>query len=153
MAGLVIPIIEFTDLDVAAVRFAVEYGKRSQVRLFFLFVEDAESAPGDRRTLGPEPAGEGSGTIRRKIESLISTEQARGDVSLEVHNRRGDFIQEVRQFIRDHHADEIVMPVSDAHGAGGGQVRQDIQLLAQMTHCRILTVKPRPSYEGPGNLV
>ncbi len=152
MAGLVIPIKEFSQLDLAAVRFAVEYGKRSRVRLLFLFVDDPEFIPTDPRTHAPEPAAEDRGAIRKRIESFITKEQAQGGLSLEVHNRRGEFIQEVRQFIRDNHADEIVMPVSEEHEAVYRQAQQDIQLLAQMTHCRILTVKPRPSFEGSANL-
>ncbi len=152
MAGLVVPIREFSQLDLAAVRFAVEYGKRSRARLLFLFVDDPEFIPTDAPTHAAESAAEDRGAIRKRIESFISKEQAQGGLSLEVHKRRGEFIQEVRQFIRDHHADEIVMPVSEEHGAGHRQFQQDIQLLGQMTHCRILTVKPKPSFEGSANL-
>jgi nucleotide-binding universal stress UspA family protein len=152
MAGLVIPIKELSPLDMAAVRFAVEYGKRSRVRLLFLFVDDPEHLHSGARPSDPEPAAEDRGAIRKRIETLISKEQRKGFLSLEVHTRRGEFIQEVRQFIRDNHADEIVMPVSDEHSAEFRQVQQNIQLLAQMTHCRILTVKPRTSFEGAKNL-
>jgi nucleotide-binding universal stress UspA family protein len=144
--------MEFSHLDLAAVRFAVEYGKRSRARLLFLFVDDPEFIHTNARSHPPESAAEERGAIRKRIESFISKEQAQGGLSLEVHNRRGEFIQEVRQFIRDNHADEIVLPVSEEHGADYRQARQDIQLLAQMTHCRILTVKPRPSFEGSTNL-
>ncbi|MFO7708855.1 MAG: universal stress protein [Desulfobacterales bacterium] len=151
MSGLVIPIKELSPPELAAVRFALEYSKRSQARLFFLFVDDPESNQID--PLGKKP-GEGSmdrESIRNVIESLIAREQALGELNLEVHNRRGDFIQEVRQFIRDSHADEIVMPVSEELEPVNRPIQQEIQVLAQMTHCRILTVKPKPIFDGLAN--
>jgi nucleotide-binding universal stress UspA family protein len=151
MSGLVIPIKELSPPALAAVRFALEYSKRSRARLFFLFVDDPESNHLDQ-------VGERSGdnsvdreSIRKAIESLIAREQSQGELNVEVHNRRGDFIQEVRQFIRDNHADEIVMSVSEDLEYTHRPIQQDIQLLAQMTHCRILTVKPKPIFEGSAN--
>ncbi len=152
MSGLVIPIKELSPPELAAVRFALEYGKRSQARLFFLFVDDPEL-----NQSGPVGKKQGEcsvdrGSTRKAIESLIAREQALGELNLEVHHRRGDFIQEVRQFIRDSHADEIVMPVSEELAPVHRPIQQEIQILAQMTHCRILTVKPKPICEGPAHL-
>ena len=108
MSGLVIPIKELSPLDLSAVRFAVEYGKRSRARLFFLFVDDPEAAPPDVESVGAERSMEDRDAIRKSIEALLAREEEQGELTMEDHNRRGDFIQEVRQFIRDHHADEIV---------------------------------------------
>jgi nucleotide-binding universal stress UspA family protein len=151
MSGLVIPIKELSPLDLSAVRFAVEYGKRSRARLFFLFVDDPEGAPPDAESVGAERSMEDRDAIRKSIEALLAREKEQGEVTMEVHHRRGDFIQEVRQFIRDHHADEIVVSVSEEDAAAHRRIQQHIQLLAQMTHCRILTVKPKPMVEGVTN--
>lgn len=151
MSGLVIPIKELSPLDLSAVRFAVEYGKRSRARLFFLFVDDPEAAPPDVESVGAERSMEDRDSIRKSIEALLAREEEQGELTMEVHNRRGDFIQEVRQFIRDHHADEIVVSVSEEDAAVHRRIQQNIQLLAQMTHCRILTVKPKPMVEGVTN--
>ena len=61
----------------------------------------------------------------------------------EIHCRKGDFIQEVRQFVRDFHINEIVLPLPEGHEEGHEQVNQDVQPLLQLTHCRILTVRPK----------
>lgn len=151
MSGLVIPIKELSPLDLSAVRFAVEYGKRSRARLFFLFVDDPEAAPPDAESVGAERSMGERDSIRESIEALLAREQAQGELTMEVHNRKGDFIQEVRQFIRDNHADEIVVSVSEEATADQRQFQQNIQLLAQMTNCRILTVKPKPMVESATN--
>lgn len=151
MSGLVIPIKELSPLDLSAVRFAVEYGKRSRARLFFLFVDDPEGTSPDAKTGGAEGSMVDRESLRKSIEAVIAKEQAQGELTMEVHNRCGDFIQEVRQFIRDNHADEIVVSVSEEDVAAHRQFQQNIQLLAQMTHCRILTVKPKHMAEGATN--
>lgn len=148
MSGIVIPIKELSPTELAAVRFALEYSKRSRARLFFLFVEDPDSTPFGRRGRGPRDSSMDREAIRRAIDSLIARDLAQGEPNMEVHKRRGDFIQEVRQFIRDNHVDEIVMSVSDEIESADRSLQQDIQLLAQMTHCRVLTVKPKSLFEG-----
>ena len=151
MSGLVIPIKERSPLDLSAVRFALEYGKRSRSKLFFLFVDDPEDMPRGAQA-GEAKSGLGElESIRKSIETLIAREQAQGELTLEVHNRKGDFIQEVRRFVRDNHADEIVVSVSDEATADQRQFQQNIQLLAQMTNCRILTVRPKPMAESATN--
>ena len=44
MSGFVVPIKEFSPLALASVTFAIEFGKRSKGRFFFLFVDDPSNS-------------------------------------------------------------------------------------------------------------
>lgn len=142
MTGFLIPIRTFTRHALAAVRYAVEFGKRNNARLYFLFVDDPEAGPPESRSLSDSDP-EVPGSVRRKIEDLIDAGKTMGNVRTEVHFRSGDFIQEVRQFVRDHSITGIVLSLPDEHEDTFEQTRKDIQLLLKMTHCRILTVKEK----------
>lgn len=141
MSGFVVPIKEFSPLALASVKFAIEFGKRSKGRFFFLFVDD---------TAGIDPGvGEGVKTsqerdrIKERIETLIVQGKINDGLQAEIHCRKGDFIQEVRQFVRDYHIDEIVLALPKGHEQSDEHVNREVQPLLQLTHCRILTVRPK----------
>jgi hypothetical protein len=141
MSGFVVPIKEFSPLALASVKFAIEFGKRSKGRFFFLFVDD---------TAGIDPGvGEGVKTsqerdrIKERIEMLIVQGKINDGLQAEIHCRKGDFIQEVRQFVRDYHIDEIVLALPEGHEQSDEHVNREVQPLLQLTHCRILTVRPK----------
>jgi hypothetical protein len=141
MSGFVVPIKEFSPLALASVKFAIEFGKRSKGGFFFLFVDD---------TAGIEPGvGEGVKTseqrdrIKERIERLIAQGKIKYGLQAEIHCRKGDFIQEVRQFVRDFHINEIVLALPEGHEEVDEKVNQDVLPLLQLTHCRILTVRPK----------
>lgn len=140
MSGFVVPIKEFSLLALASVRFAIEFGKRSSGRIFFLFVDDPSginSCCGERyHTLD-----ENNNNIKEKIEILISEIKKDEGLIVEIHCRKGDFIQEVRQFVNDYHIDEIVLSLPERGDQFYEHVNRDVMTLLQLTHCRILTVR------------
>ncbi len=143
MSGFLVPIRVFTSHSLAAVRFAVEFGKRNNGTLYFLFVDDPDDSTvflGKRS--GPEATPERD-PVRRKIEELIEAGKSVDEIHMETHFRKGEFMQEVRQFVRDHYITEIVVSLPDEHEDTFEQTRKDISLLLKMTHCRILTVKQK----------
>lgn len=142
MTGFLIPIREFSPPVLAAVRFAIEFGKRSKAKLFFLFVDDpAQENP--RPDVSPGPQARDAKLIQETIEALINCGRDHDGLQTEIHHRTGDYIQEVRQFVREHHIAEIIVSLPDECEASYEQAGKDIQLLLQMTHCRVLTVKPK----------
>ncbi len=134
VTGFVIPIKECSLPDLAAVRFAVEFGKRNGGRFFFLFVDD----PIDLRNEPGRPA------IREAITILVARAMADEGLQANIQYRSGDFIQEVQRFISDHHLAEIIMALPDEEHPCFEAANKDVLLLLQMTHCRILTVKSKP---------
>ncbi len=143
MAGFLVPIRVFTPHSLAAVRFAVEFGKRNKGMLYFLFVDDPDDAPVFReKGTGWEEAPE-SNTFRQEIEALIDAGGSLDGVQMETHYRSGDFMEVVRQFVQDHYITEIVVSLPDEDEDTFEQTRKDILLLLKMTHCRILTVKQK----------
>lgn len=142
MSGLVVPIKEFSPRALASVRFAVEFGKRSNGRLFFLFVDD----PGDVNPCDFERLNEledMNNKVKENIETLIVQGKENDGLQAEIHCRKGDFIQEVRQFVSDYHVDEIVLALPERHDRLYENVNRDVMTLLQLTHCRILTVRQK----------
>jgi nucleotide-binding universal stress UspA family protein len=142
MSGLVVPIKEFSPPALASVRFAVEFGKRSECRCFFLFVAD----PADDRPPLPDEESqwyEQGKNIKRDIESLIKEGKENDALDVEIHCRKGDFIQEVRQFVNDYHVDEIVLALPEKDDISYENANRNVMTLLQLTHCRILTVRPK----------
>lgn len=142
MTGLLIPIKEFATPALAAVRFAIEFGKRSKARLYFLFVNDPE-----RGTSPPDESGgrlaRDAKLIHEAIEALITCAKNHDGLLTGISHRNGDYIQEVRQFVRENNITEIIISLPDENEASYEQTRKDIDLLLHMTHCRVLTVKPK----------
>lgn len=130
MSGFVVPINEFSPLALAAVRFAIQFGKRSNSRVFFLFVDEANNA-----------LHENNDKIKDEIEALIANGKEDDELSMEIHCRRGDLIQEVRQFVNDYHIDGIVVSLPERDDQLYEHVNRDVMTLLQLTHCRILTVR------------
>jgi nucleotide-binding universal stress UspA family protein len=156
VTAYLIPIKKLTAPALAAVRFALEFGKRNGGAFYFLFVEDPTSpvsqalafdAAGPPKKLQSMPATPDPG--RQAVETQLA--QARIDSGLQVESvcRQGDFIQEVRQFVRDHHIAEIILGVPDESPDGRNQAHPDALLLHQLTRCRILTVKPKAKEQDP----
>lgn len=143
MSGFLVPIRVFTPHSLAAVRFAVEFGKRNNGILYFLFVDDPDEAPVVSKEGNGSDAMQKTDLVRREIEGLIEAGKSMDGVQMETHFRSGDFMQEVRQFVRDHYITEIVVSLPDEHEDTFEQTRKDILLLLKMTHCRILTVKQK----------
>jgi nucleotide-binding universal stress UspA family protein len=154
VTAYLVPIKTLSAPALAAVRFALEFGKRNGGTFYFLFVEDSGSVrpqavpidaagPPTSRSAGEQDPG------RQAIESQIA--QARIDAGLQVESvcRQGDFLQEVRRFVRDHHVGEIILGVPDEPRDGRTQAHPDALLLHQLTHCRILTVKPKAKEQDP----
>lgn len=143
VAGFLVPIRVFTPHSLAAVRFALEFGKRNKGILYFLFVDDPDDAPVFReKGTGCEETRE-TDLVRRKIEMLIDAGKSMDGVQMETHCRSGDFMEAVRQFVHDHYITEIVVSLPEEHEDTFEQTRKDILLLLKMTHCRILTVKQK----------
>ncbi len=145
MTGLLIPIRGFTPHVIAAVRYALEFGKRNNARLHFLFVADSAAEPGAGVTGSKDRPGkeEGLHHLHQEIETLMDEGRSMEGVQMEVHFRSGDFIQEVRQYVRTHYITEIVISLPEECEETFEQIGKDIQLLLKMTHCRILTVKQK----------
>lgn len=142
MTRFLIPIREFSPPALAAVRFAIEFGKRSNARLIFLFIDDpGEGNPKPANV--SDPVARDAKLIQETIEALISCGRDHDGLQTEIHCRNGDYMQEVRHFAREHHIAEIIVSLPDECEASYEQAGRDIQLLLQMTHCRVLTVKPK----------
>ncbi|MGM0664071.1 MAG: universal stress protein [Thermodesulfobacteriota bacterium] len=140
MSGFVVPIKEFSPLALASVRFAIEFGKRSNGRLFFLFVDD----PSDSNPCAVEQFNrleEINKNIKENIENMIVEGKENDGLQAEIHCRKGDFIQEVRQFVSDYHVNEIVLALPERHDQCYENVNRDVMTLLQLTNCRILTVR------------
>lgn len=141
MSGFVVPIKEFTPPALASVTFGIEFGKRSKGKIFFLFVDDTgDAGTGSVERLNPSDE---SNRIKGTIERLIARGKADEGLQVEIHCRQGDFIQEVRRFVRDHHINEIVLALPEGHEQSDEQVNRDVLPLLQLTHCRIVTVRPK----------
>lgn len=143
MTGLLIPIRGFTPHAIAAVRYALEFGKRNNARLHFLFVADSAIEPGVSGLEDRPGKEKGLHPLQAEIEALINAGKSSEGVQIEVHFRSGDFIQEVRQYVRTHYITEIVISLPEECEETFEQIGKDIQLLLKMTHCRILTVKQK----------
>ena len=148
MTAYLIPIKAPSSPALAAVRFALEFGKRNGGVFYCLFVTEANSTTTGDAPLDaggpPIPAGVAEpDTIRQTIESQLA--QARAGTGLQIESicRQGDFIQEVRQFVREHHIAEIILGIPEDAPDNRNQPHPDALLLHQLTHCRILTVKPK----------
>jgi nucleotide-binding universal stress UspA family protein len=143
VTGLLIPIRGFTPHAIAAVRYALEFGKRNNARLHFLFVADSAVSPGGTGREDRPGKEEGLHPSQKEMEALIDAGKSSEGVQIEVHFRSGDFIQEVRQYVRTHYITEIVISLPEESEETFEQIGKDIQLLLKMTHCRILTVKQK----------
>jgi nucleotide-binding universal stress UspA family protein len=147
VTGYLIPIKELSSPALAAVRFALEFGKRNGGAFYFLFVDDpgapgAGTAPID--AAGPPQTGGAPGRdeVWQTIEAQIAQARTQDGLQVQSIRRRGDFIQEIRQVVRDYHIAEIIFGVLDEPQDTPVQSHPDALLLHQLTHCRILTVKP-----------
>ena len=143
MTGVLIPIRVSMPHVMAAVRYALEFGKRNNARLYFLFVADqneAPCAPEHEGGSGPQNAAE---IFMEEFKAITGPGRSNERVRMETHFRSGDFIQEVRQFARDHYVTEIVISLPEEYDDMFAQTGKEIQLLLKMTHCRILTVKQK----------
>ncbi len=139
MSGVVVPLRVREGLDLTAVHFALEYAKRSRARLLFLLVEEpfpdpSAAAPGEAGAPLTRP-----GPLRRTLEALLEKESARQALEAEICERRGHFLEELRRFVRERHGDEIVI----SRPGESREAEEELQMLAQLTRCRILTVKPK----------
>jgi hypothetical protein len=147
VTAYLIPIKVPSTPDLAAVHFAMEFGKRSGGVFYCLFVTGLDSPD----AAGPFPSGgvQESDPIRQTIETQIA--QARMNAGLQIQSvcRQGDFIQEVRQFVRDHHIAEIILGIPEDAPDCRAWPHPDALLLHQLTHCRILTVKPKAKEQDP----
>ncbi|MFO7737028.1 MAG: hypothetical protein R6V46_01005, partial [Desulfatiglandaceae bacterium] len=114
---------------------------RSKGKIFFLFVDDT----GDVGAEGAERLDPSSNAkrIKETIERLIARGKADEGLQVEIHCRQGDFVQEVRRFVRDHHINEIVLALPEEHKQSDAHMNKDVQPLLQLTHCRIVTVRPK----------
>lgn len=152
MTAYLIPIKELSDPALAAVRFALEFGKRNGGVFYCLFVTESGAA-GDTTLDAAGPprttAMSRADGLRRTLEEQIS--QARSDAGLQIEcvYRQGDFLQEVRQFVRDHHIAEIILGLPEEARESRAKPHPDALLLHQLTHCRILTVKPKTKESDP----
>jgi hypothetical protein len=154
VTAYLIPIKVPSTPDLAAVHFAMEFGKRNGGVFYCLFVTGLDSpaagaVPPD--AAGPSHPGgvQESDPIRQTIETQIA--QARMNAGLQIQSvcRQGDFIQEVRQFVRDHHIAEIILGIPEDAPDCRARPHPDALLLHQLTHCRILTVKPKAKEQDP----
>jgi nucleotide-binding universal stress UspA family protein len=139
MSGFVVPIKEFSPLALASVRFAIEFGKRSSGHIFFLFVDDPSCI--NPCSVERYDTLDDNNKIKEKIEILIAKGKKDDGLIVEIHCRKGDFIQEVRQFVNDYHIDEIVLALPERGDQFYEHVNRDVMTLLQLTHCRILTVR------------
>lgn len=154
MTKFLIPIKASTPEALAAVQFALELGKRTGGILFFLFVQDTAAVSGT-------PASTVSGksvnaidlsnqdSLSISIEFQINQAGQKDGLQVQTEHRYGDFIQVIHDFVREHHIDEIIHGVSDEAESQGEKALQNARLLFQLTHCRILTVKPKPKEPDP----
>jgi hypothetical protein len=152
MTGYLIPIKALTSPALAAVRFALEFGKRNGGTFTFLFVQDPSVAcPAmTGAAAGPPTRGAPEEEKARKIiEEWIVRARTNDGTQTQIEYRYGDFIQEVREFVRNNHIAEIILGVCDEPQEAGAKTRQDALLLLQLTHCRILTVKPKAKEYDP----
>lgn len=143
MTGFLIPIKEFSPPVLAAVRFAIEFGKRSKAKLHFLFVDDPVQHGKPLSDESGSHRARDAKLIHETIEALINCGRDHDGLQTEIYRRNGDYIQEVGQFVREHNIAEIIVSLPDESEASYEQTRKDIELLLHMTHCRVLTVKPK----------
>jgi nucleotide-binding universal stress UspA family protein len=155
VTAYLIPLKTLSAPALAAVRFALEFGKRNGGTFYFLFVEDPASArplhaiPID--AAGP-PTNQSLSVhdpIRQTLETQIALARSHNGLQVESVSRQGDFIQEVRQFVREHHIAEIILGVPDEPRVTRTKAHPEALLLHQLTHCRILTVKPKVKEQDP----
>lgn len=154
MTTYLIPIKELSSPALAAVRFALEFGKRNGGVYYCLFVTErdtAGNAAGALDAAGPPLPADDKPTdpLRRVLEGQIA--QARADAGLQIEwvHRQGDYLQEVRQFVREHHIAEIILGLPEDARDSRAKPHPDALLLHQLTHCRILTVKPKTKEPDP----
>jgi hypothetical protein len=153
VTAYLIPIKAPSTPALAAVRFALEFGKRNGGVFYCLFVTGPDTPATGTVPLeaaGPPPGGEPEpDNIREKIETQISQARMNAGLQIESVSRQGDFIQEVRQFVRDHRIAEIILGIPEDALDSRAQPHPDALLLHQLTHCRILTVKPKAKEKDP----
>lgn len=138
MAGFLVPIREYSPQTLAAVQFALELHKRTGARQYFLFLAAAAPASGAAASHGNE-----TDSVRALIEDILAREARENGRYLESLHRGGDFFETVRDVVRQKHIDEIIIAVPDESDPGYARISQDINVLMQMTHCRVLTIHPK----------
>lgn len=143
MTAFLIPIRAFTLHTLAAVRFAIEFGKRNRVRLYFLFVDDPESGLALPDLSGGGRSDPETDSIRTEIASLIGSGREAGDTNVKLLFCRGDFLEEIRRFSEDYSISGIVVSMPGEDEENYEQVRRETQILLKLTHCRIVTVKQK----------
>jgi len=141
VSGVVVPLRVREGLDLTAVHFALEYAKRSRARLLFLLVEEPFPEPSAAGSGETGASARRPGPVRRTLQALLEKESARRTLEAEICERRGHFLEELRRFVRERHGDEIVI----SRPGESRETEEDLQMLAQLTRCRILTVKPKTS--------
>lgn len=152
MTAYLIPIKELSSPALAAVRFALEFGKRNGGIFYCLLVTERDAAgAGTLDVAGPpRPAVAAQpDPLRQALEDQIAQARANAGLQIECVHRQGDFLQEVRQFVRDHHIAEIIFGIPEGARDSRAKPHPDALLLHQLTHCRILTVKPKTKEPDP----
>jgi len=138
MAGFLVPIREYSQQTLAAVQFALELHKRTGARQHFLFITSATPV-----SEVAAPSGNEINSVRKIIEDLLAREILENGKYLKNHHRIGEFFETVRDVVQQKHIDEIIMAVPSESDPRYPKISQDIAVLMQMTHCRVLTIHPK----------
>lgn len=145
MAGFLIPIRDYSSRTLAAVQFAVELHKRTGARQHFLFIrtEPTVSEALLAHSGAHQTTDALSRRIRQTIEDIIDREVKDNGQYLETLNRVGDYFENVCDVAHQKHIDEIIVAVPDVADPNHAKILQEITMLMQMTHCRVLTIHPK----------
>ncbi|HUV49956.1 MAG TPA: universal stress protein [Anaerolineae bacterium] len=142
MNKILVPLDNFSEISLNAARYAVEFAKRSGSKPIFLFLSKDDKAMSDCFEPDIPQEKDRERKIRGKVELLIDKSTMEG-INIEQYECRGEYIEKVCEFVRDLNIAEIVIAVPDKQDEYYQKIKKNISLLAQMTSCRVLTVKEK----------
>lgn len=141
MSGFLIPVREYSPPTLASVQFALELHKRTGSRLHFLFIHsDGDTVP---ESWPPQTSTSPARHNEQSIKELIARQARDAGDLLEMHERSGDYLDEVCDVALHKHVDEIIVAVPDPDDPLHAAISQEISMLMRRTHCRVLTIHPK----------
>jgi muconolactone delta-isomerase len=139
VAGFLIPIRDYSLRTLAAVQYALELHKRTGTRQHFLFIKDPIEGLPPRKFHNQNEEDQ----VRQTIEEILAREMRNNGDLLDLQHRTGDYFEVLCDVAKNKHVDEIIVSLPAADDPTYQRVTQEISMLIQMTHCRVLTINPK----------
>jgi|Deesub1362B_J571_1020462.scaffolds.fasta_scaffold06695_2 hypothetical protein len=139
MNTILVPLENNTTRWRDACYYAIKLAKRTQSKVFFLFVFDPPTLS-KRRTSPPENLS--FRRIREKITSMLDQEGGL-TVEAEYHYAEGRFLHVVEEFSKNHKISKIVVALPPEDDPSFTRTHRSLEQLEARASCQILVVRPK----------